>query len=79
MQHAITFAIHSGALLIDDVVKLNNAFSNIKVVALNARLRAFNGATDHGGFERLRLVKAEAIHEAHDALTGEALHQVVFQ
>jgi hypothetical protein len=38
MQHAITFAVNSCALLVDDVVKLNDALTNVKVVPLNARL-----------------------------------------
>ena len=53
MQHAISLAIDGCALLVDDVVKLNDALTNVKVVALNACLRAFNGPTDHGGLKRL--------------------------
>ena len=79
MQHAITFTVDGGALLVDDVVKLNDALTNVKVVALNAGLCTLNGATDHGGLERLCLIKAKAVHQADHALTSEPLHQVVFQ
>ena len=78
-QHAVALAVDGGALHVDDVVKLHNALAYIKVVAFNARLRALNGAAHHCGFERLTLVKAEAIHEPDYTFTSEALHQVVFK
>ena len=78
-QHTIALAVDSGALHVDHVVKLNDALSHIKVVALNARLRPLNGAAHHCRFQRLTLVKTEAIHESNDTLTSEALHQVIFK
>ena len=73
-QHAVTLSVDGGALHVDDVVKLHDALAHIKVVAFNARLGTLNGAAHHCGFQRLALIKAEAIHEPDDAFTSEAFH-----
>ena len=53
MQHAVTFAVDGGALLVDDIVKLNDALADVEVVPLNTRLRTLNCSTDHGRLQRL--------------------------
>ena len=53
VQHAVTFAVDGGALLVDDIVKLNDALADVEVVPLNTRLCAFNCSTDHRRLKRL--------------------------
>ena len=47
MEHTVALTVNGGTLLVDDVVELNDALTNIEVVSLNARLCPFNGSAHH--------------------------------
>ncbi len=52
--------------------------SAVEVVALDLRLRVFNGLGDDLVFDWLVFLHSESIHERSDPVAAESAHQVVF-
>src|SRR5450759_317102 len=67
------------ALLVDDVVELDDALADVEVVALDSSLGALDGLGDEARLDRHVLFETEALHDAGDAVGGEALHEIVFE
>ncbi|MCG3775496.1 MAG: hypothetical protein JW395_2336 [Nitrospira sp.] len=67
------------ALLVHDVVVLQQLFPDIEVVALDLLLGIGDSPGDHAMFDRDTFFHAELEHQLGDPLGGEDTHQVVFQ
>ena len=67
------------ALLVHDVVVLEQVFAGREVLRFDLLLRALDGLGDHAVLDRHALFHAEPLHQAGDALAAEDAHQVVFE
>src|SRR5688572_28992192 len=79
VEDLVAFGVDRLALLVDDVVELDDALADVEVEALDARLGAFDRARHHLRFDGDVLVEPEPLHEPRDTIGGEALHQVVVE
>ena len=78
-QDLVALRVDRLALLVDDVVVLHDALADVEVVALDARLGVLDGLGDEPRLDRDVALQAHALHQARDAVRGEALHERVFQ
>ncbi len=67
------------ALLVHDVVVLEQVFADVEVVGLDLVLGVGDGAGDQAVLDGLALFHAEAGHQSLNALGAEDAQQVVFQ
>ena len=67
------------ALLVHDVVVIQQGFADLEVVGFHPLLGPFHGAGDHGVFNGFAVAQAQLFHEALDPVRAEQAHQVVFQ
>jgi hypothetical protein len=78
-KNLVALLVDGLALLVDDVVVLDDALADVEVVALDSALGALDRLGHEARLDGHVLFEAEALHEAGDSVRGEALHQVVFE
>ncbi len=67
------------ALLVHDVVVLEDVLAGLEVLGLDGLLGGLDAAGDHAGFDGDTLFHAEGLEEAGDPLASEDSHEVVFE
>jgi hypothetical protein len=67
------------ALLVHDVVVLEQVLADLEVVGFHLGLGVFDGPADQVVLDGLPVLQAELLHEAGDALAAENAQQVVLQ
>ena len=67
------------ALLVHDVVVLEEVFSGAEVLRLDLFLRALDRLGHHAVLDRHAVFHSQALHEPGDAIGSEDAHQVVFE
>ena len=72
-------AVDGLALLVHDVVVLEDVFAGLEVLGLDCFLCAFDALGDHAGFDGDAFFHAERLEERGDPLAGEDAHEVVFE
>ena len=78
-QDLVALGVDRLALLVDDVVVLDDALADVEVVALDARLGVLDGLGDQPRLDGHVALEAHALHQAGHAVRAEALHQRVFE
>ena len=79
VQYAVALAVDDLALLVHDVVELQDVFTDAEVAALDLALGALDGVGEDLVLDRGVLVDLEGLHQVVDAVAAEQSHQVVFQ
>ena len=79
IQHPAPLAIDNLALLVHDLVILQQVLTNAEVVALDLLLRLLNGVRQHLMLNLLILRHAQRVEHSHQTLGAEETHQVVLQ
>src|SRR6267143_5381766 len=79
LEDFATFAIDDLALLVHDVVVLDQITAGVEVVALHLGLGPLDLSRDQSRFDRFVIGDAEHVHHALDALAAEDAHQVVVE
>ena len=72
-------AVDGFALLVHDVVVLEQMFARLEVLRLDGFLRALDALGDHLGLDGHALFHAQALQQGGDPLLGEDAHEVVFE
>ncbi len=72
-------AVDGDALLVHDVVVLEQVFAGFEVLAFDRLLRGLDATRNHPRFDRHAFFHAEALKQVRDPLLGEDAHQVVFK
>src|SRR5438105_11588324 len=72
-------AVDDLALLVHDVVVIDDVAAGVEVVALDLGLRPLDLARDQARLDRLVLLDPQPVHHAPDALAAADAHQVVVQ
>ena len=78
VQQVVALLIDHLALIIGDVVVLQQLFTDIEVVRLDLALRILDRATNPGMFDRLALLHAQLLHQPGHFFGSENTHQAVF-
>ncbi len=71
--------INGFALLVHDVVVLEDVFAGLEVLGFDSLLRGLDAARDHAGFDGNAFFHAKALEEGGDPLASEDAHEVVFE
>ncbi len=79
VEDLVALGVDRLALLVDDVVVLDDALADVEVVALDAGLRVLDGLGDHARLDGHVALEAHALHERRDAVAGEALQEGVLE
>ena len=72
-------AVHALALLVHDVVVLEEVLADGEVLGLDLPLRALDRARDHAVLDRNAFLHPEPLHQTRDAIRSEDPHQIVFE
>lgn len=78
-QNFAALLVDDFALLVHDVVVLENDFAQVEVVAFDAFLRRFDRTRDHFALDRLVFFEAETLHHVQHVVRAETFHQLVAQ
>ena len=79
-EDLVALGVDRLALLVDDVVELDDALADVEVEALDAASgRSRSSCDTMPRLDRDVVLEAHPLHEPGDPLRGEALHQVVFE
>ena len=78
-ENLASLAVDDLALLVHDVVVLDDMTPAVEVLSLDARLRAFDLPRHQLRLDRRVLVDAEPAHEALHPLAAEHAHQIVLE
>ena len=79
VEDLVALRVDRLALLVDDVVVLDDALADVEVVALDARLGVLDGLGDHARLDGHLALEAHALHQRGDPVVGEALQQGVLE
>ena len=79
VQDFPAFRINKLAVLVDDVVILDQVFAHVKVEALHPDLGTLNGAVHQLVLNGHAFVHSHPVHNAFNALTAEAPHHVILK
>ena len=79
VEDLVALGVDRLALLVDDVVVLDDALADVEVEALDAALGDFDGLRHHPRLDGDVVVEPEPLHQAGHALAREPLHQVVLE
>ena len=79
VEDLVPLGVDRLALLVDDVVVLDDALAHVEVEALDAGLRALDGLGDHARLDGHVVLEPEPGHEARDPLAGEALEERILE
>ncbi len=72
-------AVDGFALLVHDVVVLEDVLAGLEVLRFDGLLRGFDAAGDHAALDGHAFFHAEALEQGGDPLAGEDAHEVVFE
>ena len=72
-------AVDGLALLVHDVVVLEDVFAGLEVLRFDGLLRGFDAPGDHAALDGDALFHAEALEQSADPLAREDTHKVVFE
>ena len=72
-------AVHDLALLVHDVIVLEDVLADVEVARLDLLLRVLDRVRDELVLDRFILVHAELVHDARDAVRGEEPQQVILE
>ena len=78
-QQGVTHVIDHFALLVGDVVKLQQLLTHIEVAPFNLALGFLDSVTDHAVLDGLTGLHAQGLHKVLHPVGGKDAHQVVFQ
>src|ERR1700682_4310722 len=79
LEDFAALAVDDFALLVHDVVVLDEVTAGVEVVPLDLGLRALDLARHHARLDRLVVGDAQHVHHALDAVATEDAHQVVVE
>ena len=79
MEDLVALGVDRLALLVDDVVVLDDALADVEVVALDAGLRVLDRLGDHARLDGHVALEAHALHEGRDPVAREALQERVLE
>ena len=71
-EHLVALGVDRLALLVDDVVVLDDALADVEVVALDARLGVLDGLGDEARLDGHVALEAHALHEPRDAVAARS-------
>ena len=72
-------AVHRLALLVHDVVVLEQMFAGLEVLGFDGLLRGRDAARDQPRFDGNALFHAQPLQQVRNPLLGEDAHQVIFE
>ena len=72
-------AVDGFALLVHDVVVLEDVLAGLEVLRLDGLLGGFDAAGDHAALDGDAFFHAEALAQGGDPLAGEDAHEVIFK
>src|SRR5207249_6446276 len=78
-EHLVALRVDRLALLVDDVVELDDTLADVEVEALDPGLGALDRLRYEARLDRDVVVQPEPLHEPRYALGGEPLHEVVVE
>ena len=78
-EHLAAPGVDHAALLVHDVVVLEQLLADLEVVGLDPLLGVLDGAGDEAVLDRLALLHADLAHQPADAVRAEDPHQVVLE
>jgi hypothetical protein len=78
-QQVVALLVDDLALIVGDVVVLEQLLADIEVAALDLALGVLDGLGDPWVLDGLALLHAQGLHQVLDAVRGEDAHQVVFR
>ncbi len=79
LEDLVALLVDHLALVVGDVVVLQQLLAHVEVARLDLALRAFQAAADDAGLDGLALGHLQALHDRLDAVAREDAHQRVFQ
>ncbi len=79
LEHLVAQLVDFLALVVGDVVVLQQLLADIEVAALDLALRRFDRARDDAGLDRFALGHLQAVHDRAHAVAGEDAQQLVVQ
>ncbi len=75
----VALLIHDPALVVGDVIVIQQMLSHIEVVRFDFTLGVFDGPVQHAGLDRFIFFHAKALHHGGHAVRGKNSHQAIFQ
>ena len=79
VQDFVALGVDRLALLVDDIVELDDPLPDVEVEAFDTALGGLDRARHEARFDGHVVVEAEALHQTGHAFAGETLHQVVLE
>ena len=79
IQDRVALLINHFALVVGDVVVLQQLLAHVEIACLHLALRALDAASDHARLNRFALGHVQALHDGLDAIAREDAHQRVVQ
>src|SRR5699024_4015801 len=76
-QNLTAGCVDNLALLVEDLVVLENVLTHLKVLVLNLCLRALNGIGHHLGVNRNIIWNIQAVHHVFHGLANETHHELI--
>ena len=79
LEQLVALLVDHLALVVGDVVELEQVLADVEVVLLDLALRLLDLPADHAVLQRIVFLHAEHAHPAADPVAGEDAQQVVLQ
>ncbi|MNV69376.1 hypothetical protein D3C71_1622830 [compost metagenome] len=79
LQNFAALLVDNFALLVHDVVILQDDFADVEVIAFDPLLRRFYSAGNHPALDRLIFFKAKSFHHIQHIVSTKTFHQLVAQ
>src|SRR5437867_11968170 len=79
LEDVVALLVDDLALVVGDVVVLEQLLADVEVARLDLALRAFQAARDDAGLDGLAVGHLQPLHDRLHAVAGEDAHQRVFQ
>ena len=79
VQDVIALLVNHLALIVGDVVVLQQLFAHVKVARFHFALRTFNAARDHAGFDGFAFWHFQTVHDGAHTVTRKNAHQRIVQ
>ena len=79
VEDVVALLVDHLALVVGDVVVLEQLLADVEVARLDLALRALDAARDDAGFDRLAVGHLQPLHDRAHAVAGEDAHQRIVQ
>ena len=79
IKNCVALLVDDFALVVGDVVVLQQLLAHVEVAGFDFALGAFDAAGDDAGFDGFTVGHFEAVHDGFDAVAGEDAHERVIQ